>query len=183
MRLLSLPMSSRWLCENLGLLHSALASLADAKVALTRSVYVRYSGQVAPRVLVIAEDLLASLDYRFGDSEFSIYLQAMQRTVVLRLDELRAMPPALSVRAARTDLVGLANLVSGKGSELLATGIATARRSIEIVYSKSSRDRSGAVAGTAGAADSCSTRCCATIRQALTRTWIGEPGDVSRRRG
>ena len=68
----------RWLCENLGFLHSALASLADAKVALTSTEYVRCSGQVAPRVLVIAEDLLASLDYRFSDSEFSSYLQALQ---------------------------------------------------------------------------------------------------------
>ena len=84
-----------WQCDNTGQLRSALASLADAKAALTRSVYVRYSGRVVPRVLVIAEDLLASLDYCFGDSEFSIYLQAMQRTVVLRLDELRAMPQAL----------------------------------------------------------------------------------------
>jgi len=78
-----------------GHLRSALASLVDAKAALAGSEYVRYSGQVLPRVLVIAEDLLASLDYRFGDSEFIAYLQAMQRTVVLRLDELRAMPVAL----------------------------------------------------------------------------------------
>ncbi len=75
--------------------HSALASLAQAKEALHRSTYVRCSGLVAPRVLVIAEDLLASLDYGFTDSGFSTYLQALQRSVVLRLDELRAMVPAL----------------------------------------------------------------------------------------
>ena len=44
---------------------------------------------------MIAEDLLASLDYGFTDSGFSNYLQAFQRSVVLRLDELRAMVPAL----------------------------------------------------------------------------------------
>jgi len=84
-----------WLCENLGLLHSTLASLVEAQVALTRTPHVRCSGQVAPRVLVVAEDLLTSIDYAFSDSGFSAYLQAMQRTVVLRLDELRALVPAL----------------------------------------------------------------------------------------
>ena len=84
-----------WFCENLGSIHSALASLTRAKEALYRSAYVRCSGLVAPRVLVIAEDLLATLDYGFTDSEFSTYLQAFQRSVVLRLDELRAMVPAL----------------------------------------------------------------------------------------
>ncbi len=102
-----------WQCDNTGQLRSALASLADAKAALTRSVYVRYSGQIWPRILVIAEDLLASLDYCFGDSEFSIYLQAMQRTVVLRLDELRAMPQALRC-VLLEHLVGLSDLISAK---------------------------------------------------------------------
>jgi cyclic beta-1,2-glucan synthetase len=101
----------RWQCENTAPLRSALASLADAKAAWTRGVYVRYSGQVLPRVLVIAEDLLASLDYSFGDSEFSVYLQAMQRTVVLRLDELRAIPQALQC-VLLEHLVGLSDLNS-----------------------------------------------------------------------
>jgi cyclic beta-1,2-glucan synthetase len=103
----------RWLCENLGPLHSALASLAEAKAALTRTVYVRYSGQIAPRVLVVAEDLLASLDYRFDDCEFSAYLHAIQSAVVLRLDELRAIVPALQCVLLRRIAV-LAKLVLAK---------------------------------------------------------------------
>ncbi len=87
--------NSPWLCENLGLLRSALASLEDARSALTRTEYVRCSGQIAPRVLVIAEDLLAALDYGFDDFEYSAYLQAIQSVVVLRLDELRSIVPAL----------------------------------------------------------------------------------------
>ena len=88
--------SDDWLCENLGSLYSALGSLTEAMNALTQTAYVRCSGgHVAPRVLIIAEDLLASLNYRFSDSAFSIYLRAMQHTVVLRLEELRAMGPAL----------------------------------------------------------------------------------------
>jgi hypothetical protein len=84
-----------WLGENLGLLHAANASVENAKIALTQTVYVRCSGQITPRVLVIAEDLLASLDYGFNDSEFTAYIQAIQSSVVLRLDELRAIVPAL----------------------------------------------------------------------------------------
>jgi hypothetical protein len=104
---------NEWLCENLGPLHSALASLAGAKAALTRTVYVRCSGQVAPRVLVVAKDLLAALDYRFGDFEFGIFLQSIQSAVVLRLDELRTMVPALQCVLLKRIAV-LANLVLAK---------------------------------------------------------------------
>ncbi len=84
-----------WLFENFGLLHSCLNSVTEAKVALTRTTYVRCSGHTVPRILVIAKDLLASLGYSFDDSAFSAYLHAIQRTVVLRVDELQAIVPAL----------------------------------------------------------------------------------------
>ena len=84
-----------WLFENFGPLHTALASVTEATTAWTQLPHVLCSGQVTPRVLLIAEDLLASLDHHFSDSEFTTYLQAMQRSVVLRLDELRALGLAL----------------------------------------------------------------------------------------
>ncbi len=84
-----------WLSENSALLHSALSSLEYSTAALTETEYVRCSGRTLPRVLVIADDLLLSLDYGFDDSEFSAYLNAIQSVFVLRLDELRSIVPAL----------------------------------------------------------------------------------------
>lgn len=107
----------RWLRENIGLLRSALDSLEDAKLALTRTEYARYSDQVAPRVLVIAEDLLTSLEYQFNDSDFSSYMRAIQNTVVLRLDELWAMSPALQC-VLLEQIAALANLVLGERTDI-----------------------------------------------------------------
>ena len=88
----------RALCENVGLLRYALAALPEAESALSRTVQVRRPQcDVAPRALVIAESLLASLRYRFSDSAFAAYLQALQGIVVLNLSELWAMIPALKL--------------------------------------------------------------------------------------
>lgn len=126
------PNERHWLCENLGLLHSALASLEDAKFALTQTEYVRFSGQITPRVLVIAEDLLASLDYGFDDSEYSAYLQAIQGVVVLRLDELRSIVPALQcVLLERIAVLALAE--DGDGSPLITNSQVITNRHLKTI--------------------------------------------------
>jgi hypothetical protein len=106
-----------WLSENRGLLNSALGALAEAEIALTCTAYVRRSEQVAPRVLVIAEDLLAALDYRFDDLRFSRYLQVFQSVVVLPLDELRAVVPAMQCVLLER-IAALANLKEADGSRV-----------------------------------------------------------------
>jgi hypothetical protein len=79
-----------------GVMRTALASVEEAEASLTRTEHVRYVGHIAaPRILVVAEDLLASLDYGYEDTEFTNYLRALQKNVVLRLDELRTIVPAL----------------------------------------------------------------------------------------
>ncbi len=109
--------------ENLGLLKSALASVADAKESLTHTAYVRRSGQIAPRILVVAEDLLASLDYAFDDSGFCVYLQALQNAVVLRLDELRSIVPAL--RCVLLERIAVLALPAGADGSPRVCGNAT----------------------------------------------------------
>ncbi len=108
-----------WLRENLALLRSALASLDCATAALTETEYVRCSGQIVPRVLVIADDLLSSLDYGFDDSDYSAYLEAIQSIVVLRLDELRSIVPALQCVLLER-IAGLALTEGTDGSVLIA---------------------------------------------------------------
>jgi hypothetical protein len=107
----------RWLRNSCGVMHSAWASVKEARAAFSQTTYVRRFGQVAPRILVIAENLLESLDYRYEDSEFNAYMQALQSVVVLGLNELRSIVPALrcvlleqvaeiASSALTTDLVG-----------------------------------------------------------------------------
>ena len=170
-----LPMGERRLCENLGLLRSALASLEDAKDALTRTAYVRCSGHVVPRVLVIAEDLLATLDYGFKDSEFSAYMQAFQSTVVLRLDELRSIVPAL--RCVLLERLAECSLpVESNGSRLAANGtngtVETYVRSLREIDQAPWRE----LLGTADR-----FRCSVASRsgRSLRAHGFGEPRDVS----
>jgi cyclic beta-1,2-glucan synthetase len=88
----------RWLSENIDLLRSELAYLHEARIELTRTEHVRRPDrEVAPRVLVIAEDLLGALNYCFADTAFSEYLRAFQTVVVLRQSELWQMVPAVKL--------------------------------------------------------------------------------------
>lgn len=88
----------RWLQENLDLLRSELTVLQEAAEGLERTEHVRRPDrELVPRVLVVAENLLASVDYRFDDSALAEYLRAFQSIVVLRVCELWEMVPALKL--------------------------------------------------------------------------------------
>jgi cyclic beta-1,2-glucan synthetase len=86
----------RWLVENADLLRSQLARLNEMKDELRRTEHVRApDGEIAPRVLVVAENLMSALNCCFNDNGFSSYVQAFQTVVILRLSELWEMIPAL----------------------------------------------------------------------------------------
>jgi cyclic beta-1,2-glucan synthetase len=87
-----------WLRENLDLLRSEAAQLQDATEGLSRTEHVRGPGrELAPRVLVIAEDLMSALNYVYSDTAFRAYMRAFQTAVVLRVAELRVIAPALKL--------------------------------------------------------------------------------------
>jgi hypothetical protein len=88
----------RWLRENRDFLRSEVAALQEATGALERTEHVRRgAGKPAPRVLVLSQDLLATVRYRFDDRVFTEYLRAFQNVVVLRLSELWELVPALKL--------------------------------------------------------------------------------------
>jgi hypothetical protein len=92
------PEDQRWLRDNSGLLRSELAGLREAEDSLSQIAHVRRNGgEAEPRVLVVAEDLLAAIGDCFAEPEFTAYLRAFQKLVVLQLDELLAMPAALKL--------------------------------------------------------------------------------------
>jgi hypothetical protein len=88
----------RWLRENRDFLRSQMPALQESAGALSQTEHVRTSTkELAPRPLVIAEELLSALHYRYDDSSFSEYLRALQTVVVLRLNELWELVPALKL--------------------------------------------------------------------------------------
>jgi hypothetical protein len=97
----SLDYDSRcWLHENLRSLRATLSELeeAEAEGGLARLPHVRMPRRmIAPRVIAVAEDLLASTGYRFSPAAFSAYLKAFQHTTVLHLGELWGLVPALKL--------------------------------------------------------------------------------------
>ncbi len=88
----------RWLRDNLEIVRSQIHQLQEMPDGLSRTVHVRRPNrEVAPRPLVIAEDMLASLHYRLDDAGFSTYLHSFQSVSVLRLAELWEIIPALKL--------------------------------------------------------------------------------------
>ncbi len=86
----------RWIRDNVELLRSQTGQLQQMRDGLRRTVHIRRPNrEVAPRPLVIAEDMLASLEYRLDDTGFSTYLHSFQTVAVLRLGELWEIIPAM----------------------------------------------------------------------------------------
>jgi hypothetical protein len=87
----------RWLRDNVHLLRSLAAKLPEAERLLQALPKVaRDNGEIVPRAIAIAEDLLGFLANRFVDSEVSAYLRAFQGVTVLLLQELEALPAAFN---------------------------------------------------------------------------------------
>lgn len=88
--------NERLIVKNADLLRSELAALREPGETLKRTTHVwSQDHEATPRVLVIAQDLLAALNYTFDESRFKAYLRTFQKAVVLPFAELWEMIPAI----------------------------------------------------------------------------------------
>jgi hypothetical protein len=86
----------RYLHDHLSWIRSPATQASEAGSSLARLPHVRDGqGAVVPRVIAIAEDMLAIAGYKFSDSQFSAYVHAFQKSVVLKYEELWATATAL----------------------------------------------------------------------------------------
>jgi cyclic beta-1,2-glucan synthetase len=87
----------RWLYENARLLYSELQELRELR-DLKDLPHVRTStGQVVPRVLAIAQNLLEHLEFRFDEEALTQFLDAFQAVDVLALHELWTLVTVLKL--------------------------------------------------------------------------------------
>jgi len=79
----------RWLYDNSRLVYTELTGTARALRQRAKSPHVRTAnGEVIPRALALAEGYLTTVSYEFNEQEFSIFVEAFQKTTVLKLKEL-----------------------------------------------------------------------------------------------
>ncbi|MGC2112527.1 MAG: glucoamylase family protein [Candidatus Korobacteraceae bacterium] len=92
------PEDVQWLHDNVRLVRVTHAAVGESASALRRVPHVRTPSQrVMPRVLAIAQDLLASRDYRYSDHAFSTYMEAFQTVTGLDMGELALLIPSLKL--------------------------------------------------------------------------------------
>ena len=90
----------QWLRDNVRLVRVAQSAVRESAPALRRVPHVRTSVNVVlPRVLAIAEDLLAATEYRYSDHAFTAYMEAFQTVTGLNMSELSLLIPALKLVA------------------------------------------------------------------------------------
>jgi cyclic beta-1,2-glucan synthetase len=88
----------RWIRDNVQFLRAQIGQLHELRDGLRRTVHVRLPNrEVAPRPLIIAEHMLASLEYRLDDAGFYTYLHSFQCVAILRLGELWDIIPAMKL--------------------------------------------------------------------------------------
>ena len=87
-----------WLHSNASLLSAELQNTGEALRSLPRLPHLRTRGEAsAPRIMAIAEDLLAAAEYRFSEDVFTSYIEALQENTVLNLAELWALVAVLKL--------------------------------------------------------------------------------------
>jgi hypothetical protein len=95
-----LPEDMQWLRDNVRLVWVAQSAVRESAPALRRVPHVRTPANVVlPRVLAIAQDLLAAIEYRYSDHAFTSYMEAFQTVTGLNMSELALMIPALKLVA------------------------------------------------------------------------------------
>ena len=121
----------RWLHDNSDLLRSELTSLHGSEAGMAGVDRVRTaSGELLPRVFLLAEDLLASVGHRFHEADVSDYVQGFQSTAVLRMAELWEIVPALKfVLLERVSAV----LKSSRSETEFPTGVSDTVRSLRAI--------------------------------------------------
>jgi len=86
------------LYDNAALLSAEFHSTGDELQSLRRLPHVRTgSGAPAPRIMLVAENLLAVTGYQFSEPTFSSYVEAFQERQVLSLKELWALVAVLKL--------------------------------------------------------------------------------------
>ena len=87
-----------WLHENGRLVRVTQNAVRESASSLRRVPHVRTPKQIVmPRVLAIAQDLLAGVDYRYSDHAFSTYMDSFQTVTGLNMSELALLIPALKL--------------------------------------------------------------------------------------
>jgi cyclic beta-1,2-glucan synthetase len=89
------PMSAgrQYLHDNLRLLSGELENTGNALRSIQKIPHARTAnGDVVPRTLAIAEELLAASDYQFNEATFASFLEAFQEWSVLDMQELWVLP-------------------------------------------------------------------------------------------
>jgi hypothetical protein len=107
----------RWLYENLRLVHAELQDLRESMRSLTKLPAVRTATEDSiPRAIILARGMLAACNYKLSEENFSFYLEAVQETEPLRLNEIWGMLMALKL--------SLLELLSQRGNQALAAFVA-----------------------------------------------------------
>ena len=92
------PDDLRWLRDNLALLWAELWNTKNAFKLLRRLPHVRTpSGATIPRAAALAEAYLHSVKFAFSEESFLAYLDAFQKTTVLKFRELWAVLPSMEL--------------------------------------------------------------------------------------
>jgi hypothetical protein len=94
----TLPEDLQWMYDNVRLVRVTQGDVKSAAASLRRVPHVRTPDKtVTPRVLAIAQDFLPTVEYQYSDHAFSAYVEAFQSLVVLNMDELSLLGPALKL--------------------------------------------------------------------------------------
>ena len=93
-----LPDDLQWMYDNVRLVRVTQGDVKTAAASLRRVPHVRTPDKrVTPRVLATAEDFLRTVEYQYSDHAFSAYVEAFQSLIVLNMDELSLLGPALKL--------------------------------------------------------------------------------------
>jgi cyclic beta-1,2-glucan synthetase len=94
----NIPLDLQRLQVNVPLLNAELEDTCRIFKQPLNIPQVRTSdGAVVSRVLPIAQDFLAGVDYQFSESTFTSYLNSFQNLTVLRMQELWSLVPAMKI--------------------------------------------------------------------------------------
>lgn len=93
-----LPEDLQWMHDNVRLVRATQSEVQQSVASLRRVPHVRTPEKtVMPRVIAMAQDLLAVVEYRYSDQAFSAYVAAFQTVTGLNMDELSLLIPALKL--------------------------------------------------------------------------------------
>jgi len=86
-----------WLAENARLLQTALSDTRQTKDVKRLPLIASDTGEHMPRAYAIAKGYLQTVDFKFCIDSLSTYLEAVDQSVGLHMDELHAIRPMLQL--------------------------------------------------------------------------------------